>query len=419
MLRWILALVSSATALAAQDARGFFVDAGERVRAVEERYQEYWSSHHKNSRRRILEAAALTKNRGRVVVLGAGKCREIPLQELARLFDQVVLVDLDHDSLEKATEDLSPELHAKLLMLVSDVTSFAVPMMREIEDVVEAGETIEQVFGQLDKVYEKAFGREHLPRFPQADFVVSSLVASELHRYPGRYADRLLRGKFHAGLAGWNGHRQADRRLQGFALNEHVSVIANLVRTGGVVYISDTVARGPFDPESNRLLRREIAVKLAPELARWGVFEAILGDKAATRTFGGAYRAIQGIASETAGREQAVALLLDLTKESPAAVSPASSAVAAASVINMLCLDRLPVATEASVLESLMEIYEQSDATALEPLLPIGDLESAWSNRQLRMVGQPQSWWWLGYPCNIPRNWGAFKIQSWILSRAN
>ena len=169
-------------------------------------------------------------------------------------------------------------------------------------------------------------------------------------------------------------------------------------------------------------------MKLAPELARLGVFEAILGDKAATRTFAGAYRAIRGIASETAGREQAVALLGDLTTQSSAAspsstsrssVSTANSAVTSAAVINMFCLGRFPAATEASVLESLMEIYDQSGVRALEPLLPLDDLESAWKSRRLRMVGQPRSWWWLGYPCNIPRNWGAFKIQSWILTQAD
>lgn len=428
VLRWSIAVFSAVTALAAQDARGFFAAAGERVRAVEERYQDYWSSHLQNSRRRILRAAELTKNRGRAVVLGAGECREIPLEELARRFEQVVLVDLDRGSLEEAAEDLSPELQAKLELQVSDLTSFAIPMMRGIEEAVEASQTIEQAFGRLSEVYAKALGEHDLPRFPRADLVISSLVASELHRYPGRYAGRLLRRKFQAGLAGWDGHEQADRRLQLFALNEHAALIASLLRTGGIVYISDTVARGPFDPESKRILRPEIAAKLAPELARRGVFEAILGDKAATRTFAGAYRAIRGIASETAGREQAAALLGDLTAQSFAAsrspvsrspVSGADSAVAAAAVVNMLCLDRFPAATEAFILESLMEIYDRSAIGALEPLLPLDDIESAWKSQQLRMVGRPRSWWWLGYPCNIPRNWGAFKIQSWILIQAN
>ena len=375
-----------------------------------------------------MRAAALTKNRGRTVVLGTGKCREIPLEELTRQFEQVVLVDLDRGSLEEAAEDLSPELQAKLELEVSDVTSFAVPMMGGIEEAVEASQTIEQAFSRLSEVYARAVGEQDLPRFPRADLVISSLVASELHRYPGRYADRLLRRKFHAGLAGWDGHEQADRRLQRFALNEHASLIAGLLRTGGVVYISDTVARGPFDPESKGILRHEIALKLAPELARRGVFEAILGDKRAIRTFAGAYRAIRGIASETAGREQAVALLRDLTTQSSAtspssasrsSVSGANSAIAAAAVINMLCLDRFPVVTEVFVLESLMEIYDRSGVRVLEPLLPLDDLESAWESRQLRMVGQPRSWWWLGYPCNIPKNWGAFKIRSWILTQAD
>ena len=40
VLRWSIAFFSAVTPLAAQGARGFFVDAGERVRAVEDRYQD-------------------------------------------------------------------------------------------------------------------------------------------------------------------------------------------------------------------------------------------------------------------------------------------------------------------------------------------------------------------------------------------
>ncbi len=55
-----------------------------------------WAAHEANTRRAILEAAIKLETRRTVVVLGSGLLRDVPILELARAFDHVVLVDLVH-----------------------------------------------------------------------------------------------------------------------------------------------------------------------------------------------------------------------------------------------------------------------------------------------------------------------------------
>ncbi|TWD51113.1 hypothetical protein FB480_10575 [Agrobacterium vitis] len=55
-----------------------------------------WAEHEQNTKRAILAAASQIDMRRTVVVLGSGLLRDVPIVELARAFDHVVLVDLVH-----------------------------------------------------------------------------------------------------------------------------------------------------------------------------------------------------------------------------------------------------------------------------------------------------------------------------------
>lgn len=55
-----------------------------------------WREHEENSLRAMLEAMAGLPQRRTAVVLGSGLLRDVPILELARQFDTVVLVDLVH-----------------------------------------------------------------------------------------------------------------------------------------------------------------------------------------------------------------------------------------------------------------------------------------------------------------------------------
>lgn len=55
-----------------------------------------WKVHEENCKRSILGRAAKLKQRRTAVVLGSGLWRDVPVRELCRLFDTVVLIDLVH-----------------------------------------------------------------------------------------------------------------------------------------------------------------------------------------------------------------------------------------------------------------------------------------------------------------------------------
>jgi hypothetical protein len=55
-----------------------------------------WAEHERRTKAAILAAADGCRQRRTVVVLGSGLLRDVPIHELSRLFDTVVLVDLVH-----------------------------------------------------------------------------------------------------------------------------------------------------------------------------------------------------------------------------------------------------------------------------------------------------------------------------------
>jgi hypothetical protein len=60
------------------------------------RCSRQWAEHEENSRRSILTAMAGLKQKRTAVVLGSGLLRDVPIKEMAAVFDTVVLIDLVH-----------------------------------------------------------------------------------------------------------------------------------------------------------------------------------------------------------------------------------------------------------------------------------------------------------------------------------
>ena len=154
----------------------FFRVAGAGLRSVEQERSGYWQPHVANSQRRILEAASRCERRSTALVLGAGNCTEIPLEELARAFDEVVLLDLDDASMNAAVEDLPDELIPKVHLSVGDVTRFAAPLMQRLWRAVETSDTAEQAFERIGETL-SGLKADGAPALPEADLVISSLVS--------------------------------------------------------------------------------------------------------------------------------------------------------------------------------------------------------------------------------------------------
>ena len=346
-----------------QTPEGFFRNGGADFRSAAPETKLYWTPHVEHSHERILQAADLAVGKGIAIVLGSGVATEIPLAELARRFERLILIDLDGSSMLASLDQVPLELRPKVELKVMDVTSFASGLMKRQREAVEASATVNEAFGRFDGIFrDLALG--DLPNLPPSDLVVSSLLLSEIARFPFAYTGRLLSTRFNVQMQSWPGSEKAFQRLVLLSIEDHVRLLASISRPGGTIYYADTVARGP-------------ALARMPEQVRTAVNDAILSD---FRQFGFA--------------------------ASISEVTPA---------IEHLCQAEHPVDKEVLAYERLLDACRRTDDSTFEPLLPIAEVQRQAKLHKLMLQGSPESWWWLAYPCAIATSPGAFYVNSWIL----
>jgi hypothetical protein len=393
----------------------FFRLAGAGLRGIEQQRSAYWQPHIANSRRRILEAASLCGRHSTVLVLGAGNCTEIPLEELARRFDEVVLLDLDGASMAAAVEELPDELIPKVHLSIADVTRFAAPLMQRLWRAVDESENAAQAFERIAAALHSVEASDPLRALPDADLIVSSLVLSELHRYPLNYAARIVRDKFGKRLADWNGYAHFRAGLRNLALRDHVGLMARSCRRGGAVYFADTIARGPVYEAIAPAQRAETVRAMLPDLVRLGLFEYVQTEGPVRTAFAAAFEKIRprwnGGDPQAPDRTRRV---LKQLPQAPQALPEPDQGAACETIVNLLCNERFDVIVETRALERLLALYS-SVPDSFENLVPLETLQAEWNASGLKARGSAESWWWLEYPCSIAYSSGAFQIRSWIL----
>jgi hypothetical protein len=402
----------------APSAEEFFDQAGAGLRSIEGHFREYWQPHISHSHRRILEAAKLAKGRERVLVMGAGNCTEIPLEALAREFEQVVLADLDRAGMEQAVAALPADVRGKVEIRVTDVTSFAGPMMERIEAAVRASDSPQEAFEQIGEIYDGLLSFQRAPDLPEADLVISSLLLSEIPRYPRAFADRLLRLRYQEGMRSWDRDEAARARLQQIAIEDHVSLLLRLCRPGGAIYFADTVSRGPLYAKIPPAERQAALHDLLPVFYGEKVFETATEGEAGL-LFYRSFRARKEQAGQPApSREQVTALLQGMMRTADS-VPLQDAVLAAETVLGMACLGHFDISAELAILEGLLDRYERSRPEAFEVLLPLEFVTAQWEKAGLAVQGPSGNWWWIEYPCSVSYREGAFRVKSWILRKAS
>ena len=367
ILRPLLVLPTLLAPVSGQGLEAFFEASGKTVRETAPETRLYWRSHVETSRERILQAADLAGGTEVATVLGSGIGMEIPLTELARRFDRLVLVDLDGGSMVHSLLQVPRELRTKVDLKVTDVTSFASRLIESIEHAVEASSSAGEAFERLGRILDDLRMREAAD-LPKSDFVVSSLLLSEIPRYPYSIAAQALETRFGVAIQDWDRSDAFFRRLVELAVEDHVQLLAALVEPEGVIYFSDTVARGLVRLPEGEDIRRAVEARAVAEFKRLGI---------------------------------------------------ADSAAGVASAVNRLCRAEHSPAAEAEALERILSLYREADSRFFEPLLPVGKLRDHCAQRGLELRGSPESWWWLAYPCRIRSGSGAFLVSNWILGPGN
>jgi len=221
-----------------------FRDTSTGIGKTQRENREGWWSHAQKNRAFIEEAARQTPGRGLAVVLGAGHAFDLPLLELAKAFERLVLVDIDADALDATVTGAlkDPGLRARTELRLLDLTGVNGQLVSRIDEAVASAADAAEARDRLEALcwtYRLASPRL-LPPEERADLLVSSCVLSQVS-WPQRvYARRVYERRFSA-LPGplerpWARHfTYLELRLQQDHLTSLAGVAEQVALTSDVV----------------------------------------------------------------------------------------------------------------------------------------------------------------------------------------
>jgi hypothetical protein len=160
-----------------------------------------WWAHAQRNRAFIEQAASGCQRRELAVVLGAGQAFDLPLPELARSFERLVLVDIDGAALDATISSTikDPGLRARVETRVLDLSGINAQLVRAVEQVLAGSGGAEEITVELSDLC-RSYWLPERPRLlgadEHADLLVSDLVLSQI-AWPQRvYALRLYEQRF-------------------------------------------------------------------------------------------------------------------------------------------------------------------------------------------------------------------------------
>jgi hypothetical protein len=219
------------------------------------------------------------------LILGAGACTEIPLSELTRASDEVVLVDLDREAMRQALSELAaPSLRKRIRSVVCDISGgISANLGRHIEqqdwkNLVSQGPAA--VFDTAAQCLEQCTIPDppELPMLGEGEFglVLSSLVLSQLFSYPILDLLDHIQQMAPNLLGEQERHRRYQEAAQAFRvriINAHLHLLHSLLDKGGIaVLLSDIrgFAFNVYGTDHDAQHRRTIPLvpRIFPELVR-------------------------------------------------------------------------------------------------------------------------------------------------------
>jgi hypothetical protein len=162
--------------------------------------REGWWSHAQKNRAFIEDVVRQTQGRGLAVVLGAGHAFDLPLFELARSFEKLVLIDIDAEALNATVAGVlkDPGLRARTELRLLDLTGVNGQLVRRIDEAVASAANAADARDRLEALcWTYRLGPPRLlPPEERADLLVSSCVLSQVS-WPQRvYARRVYERRF-------------------------------------------------------------------------------------------------------------------------------------------------------------------------------------------------------------------------------
>jgi hypothetical protein len=218
-------------------------------RNTEEFRQSFWRSHLERNRAAILSGLRrFESERGTipdghtVMILGAGTCADIPLRQLAQRFE-VILVDIDAPSMQRARDALPAELRQRVTLEVRDLSGgIVVRHSGAFEDIVTSSRTSSEAMERLAAHMESAvIPTPMLEGDHEVDALISSMLISQIPYYLLMQVIESLRDPS-IGLEGqgWTPRFAAAVRTYVSHFDDaHAEALRDFcVRSGGFVYFS-------------------------------------------------------------------------------------------------------------------------------------------------------------------------------------
>ncbi|HEY7122887.1 MAG TPA: hypothetical protein VH540_02945 [Ktedonobacterales bacterium] len=213
-------------------------------------YQRNSPTHLEAIRTLILEA--LTRQGpgqlARVAILGAGACTELPLEEIARQAEEVVLVDLDEFALQQARRQLPGQLQGRARLVIADITGGVSQNLEQKLMAQRWQALLAQGQAAVLEAAARCLERCEVPQPPElaelrpgrCNFVISSLVVTQLWSYPLLDLTDLF-NTLHPALAGQQHQHPAPgptiERFKERIAQGHLLLLARLLRPMGTAVL--------------------------------------------------------------------------------------------------------------------------------------------------------------------------------------
>jgi len=198
------------------------------------------------------------------LVLGAGACTEIPLDDLVRASDETVLVDFDLAAIRQGRDELaSPVLRKRVRLLQCDITGGVSANLNRLVErqpwVLLVPQGPQAVFDAATCCLQQCL----VPDPPQVEgldtgefgVVISSLVLSQLFSYPLLDILDLVQRITPAYLGQQERHRGYQEAAQAFrarVILAHLHLLRGLLDVGGIVVLLTDVRGFVFNVNGTR-----------------------------------------------------------------------------------------------------------------------------------------------------------------------
>lgn len=208
------------------------------------KYTVAYREHVSNSRQFILDSA--TGLTGKAILFGMGQGIDIPLEDLARQFKELVVVDIDESTTARRLLTLDPDLQEKFTLIIEDLSGMLLTLGNEFAAVERRVVSLPSFLSSMAEVFK---GLEPaLPDFGKDySFASSSLVTTQLASQPHIGLSTRAKEKFSLSGGMVQGLEAIDYFTSLTSLAErlqvnHIDLIKGCLLPDGRAYYSDTVA---------------------------------------------------------------------------------------------------------------------------------------------------------------------------------